>query len=140
MKLRLGIQIFLFFRHMHYIPQRSHRPGNNGDLLHRLGIFLQSTDQGVTHFMIGNDLPFLFTHDPVLLLFSHKDDFHRVEQIFLTYISSAFFYRIDGSFIDHIGQVRPYRTACRKSNRIQIHTIVHQHIFGMYLQYFHTAF
>ena len=43
-KLRLGIQVFFFLRHLHNISQSPHGSRYNGNLLYRLRILLQSTD------------------------------------------------------------------------------------------------
>ena len=124
---------------MHDISQSAHSPGYNSNLLHRLGIFLQGADQCVSYLMIGDDTALLLTHDTILLFLTHHYLLYCIKQILLAYTLSAFLYRIDGSFIDHIGKVGAHCAACGKGDGIQIHSFIHLHILGMYLQDLHTA-
>ena len=52
---------------------------------------------------------------------------------------SAVFYRIDGRLIDHVGQIRSDRAGRCQSDRLQIHALIHAHIFRMNLQDIHTS-
>ena len=134
MKLCLCLQIFLFFRHMHDIAKSSHGSGNDRDFLHRLGIFLQSTDQCMTNLMVRNDPSFLLAHDPIFLFLTYKHLLYRFKQILLIYIFSAMLHRIDRCLIDHIGKIRTNSSACCQCDRVQIHTVIQMDILGMYLQ------
>ena len=139
MKLRLRIQIFFLLRHLHHVAQGAHGPGNDGDLLHRLGILLQGGYQRVAHLMVGNDAPLLLAHDTVLLFLAHKHLFHGLEQILLADIIPALLDRVDGGLIDHIGEIGAHRPAGRERDGVQVHRLIHQHILGMHLQDLHTA-
>ena len=124
---------------MHDIAERPHGSGHDRNLLNGFGILLQCADQRVTDLMVGNDLAFLLAHDAVLLLFSDQNDFHGAEEILLADIFPALLDRVDGSLVDHIGQVGAYRAAGCESDRIQIHGLVHLDILRMHLQNLHTA-
>ena len=139
MELRLRIQEFLFLRHLHHVPQRAHGPGNDGDLLHRLGILLQGGYQRVAHLMVGNDAPLLLAHDAVLLLLTHKHLLHGLEQILLADVISALLHRVDGGLVDHIGKIGADGAAGRERDGIQIHGFIHQDVLGMDLQNLHTS-
>ena len=81
--------------------------------------------------MIGNNSPLFRTHDPIFLLFTDQYHFHCLKKIFLTDDLSAILYRIDRSLIDHIGEIRSYRTGCRQCDFFQVHTFIHLDIFCM---------
>ncbi len=49
-------------------------------------------------------------------------------------------HRIDSRLIDHIGQIRAYSTAGCQRYRIQIHTVIHEHVLRMHFQNLHAAF
>ncbi len=117
---------------MHDIPQSTHGPWHNGDLLHRLGVFLQSADQRMPHLVIRDDLAFFRTHDTVLLFFPYQNLFHCIKQILLGDIFSAMLNRIDGSLIDHIGKICAYRPTGSKRYGIQIHALIQMNILRMY--------
>ena len=139
-QLRFRVQIFLFLRYVHDIPQRSHGSWHDGDLLYRFRIFLQRAYQRMAHLMIGNDLALFLTHDTVLFLFAHKYLLHRVEQILLIDVLSACLDSIDSRLIDHVSQIGSHRAGGCQRDLIQIHGLIHTHILGMYFQDFHTAF
>lgn len=49
-----GIQVFFFFRYLHYVAQGSHGSRYDGDFLDGLGVFLEGAYQGVAYFMVGH--------------------------------------------------------------------------------------
>ncbi len=139
MQFRLSIQVFFFFRYLHHIPQRPHGTGNNGNLLYRLGIFLQSAQERMTDLMVGNNFTFLPAHNAVFFLLAHQYLLHRFKQVVLADIFPAPLHGIDCRLINHIGKVRAHRAAGSERYGIQIHAVVHQHVFGMNFQYFHAS-
>ena len=139
MELRLGIEELLLLRHLHHVSKRAHCPGDNGDFLHRLRVFLQRAHKRVAHLMVGNDAAFLLAHDAVLLFLTYKHLLHCLEQILLADIIPALLYRIDSGFIYHIGKIGAYGPAGCQRNGIKIHGVIHQHILGVHLQDFHAA-
>ncbi len=131
MQLILRIEIFFILRHMHHIAERPHRARYDRNLLYRLRVFLQRTDQRVTDFMVGDNLALLLAHNAVLLLLADKHHLHCVEQIFLADELPAFFDSVDRRLIDHIGKVRADCAARRKRDRVKIYSLIHQHILGV---------
>ena len=139
MQLRLGVEEFFLLRHLHYISQRAHGPGNNGDFLHGLGVLLKGAHKRMPHLVVGYDAAFLLAHDTILFLFSYKHLFHCLEQVLLADIIPALFHRIDSGLIYHIGKIRAYSPAGCKRYGIEIHGIIHENVLGMHPQNFHTA-
>ena len=123
---------------MHDIAQRSHGAGDDGDLLHRLGILLKCTDQGVTDLVVGDDLALLRAHDAVLFLLADQHLLDRGEEILLADEFSAFLDGIDGRLIDHIGQIGAHGAAGGQSDGIEIHALVKLYILRVNLQDLHT--
>ena len=136
----LRIQVLLFFRHLHHIAQGAHGTGHNRNLLHRLRVLLQGADQGMAHLVVGHNPPLLLAHDAVLFLFTYQHHFHRLKQILLRHSLPAILDRQDRRLVDHVRQIRTYGTAGSKGDGLQIHCLIHLHIFGMHLQDIHTAF
>ena len=93
----------------------------------------------MSHFVIGYDTTLLAGQDTVFLFLTHTYQFHRIQQILLAHILPAVLDGQDCSFIDHIGQVRAHGTDRCQTDLIQIYRLIHQHVFGMYLQDLHTA-
>ena len=89
--------------------------------------------------MIGDDLPLLRAHDTVLLFLAYKNLFNCVKEVLLAYIFPAFLDRIYCSFVDHIGKIGTYGTACCKGNGIEIHALVHLNILRMDLEYLDSS-
>ena len=87
----------------------------------------------MAHFVVGDDLSLLLAHNPVFLFFSHQNLFHRVKQVLLRHVLSAVLYRIDGSFVDHIGKIRAHCAAGGKGNRIQVDAHIQMNVLGMHL-------
>ena len=121
MQFGLRIEVFLLLRHLHDIAQRAHRPGDNGDLLHRLGILLHRADQRVSDLVVGNDAPLLLAHDAVLFLFADKDLLHCLEEILLIDIFALMLDCVDSGLVDHIGQIGAHCSACSQRDLLEIH-------------------
>ena len=135
----LRVQIFLFLRHVHDVAQRAHGTGHNGDLLYRLGILLQSADQRMSHFMIGNDAALFLAEDPVFFLFTHKNDFHSLKQILLgNHVSSGLDCQ-NGRLVDHVCQIGTHSAAGCQGNGFQIDGLIQMYVLGMHFQDVHTA-
>ena len=139
MELFPGIQVVLLFRNLHDIAKRPHGAGHNRDFLNGFCIFLNRIDQRMTDFMIGNHLPFMLVHDAVLLLLADKDNLNRFQKILLAHILAVMLDSIDGRLVNHIGKIRADRSAGRQRNAVQIHSLIHLDILGMYLQDLHAS-
>ena len=134
MQLRLRIKVLLLFRHLHDIAERTHSPGDDRDLLDRLGVFLDRTDQRMSHFVVRDDAPLFLVHDAVFLLLAHEDLLHCFKEILLIDILAFMLDGIDRRLIDHIGQIRAHRSARRQSDLLEIDGLVHLDVLGVYFQ------
>ena len=139
MQLSLGIEVLLLLRHLHDVAQGTHSTGHDGDLLHGLRVLLHCTDQGVADFVVGDNGPLLLAHDAVLLLLADQNLLDGFEEVLLVDIFALVLDCVDGSFVDHVGEVGAHCSAGRQRDLFQIHGLVHADVLGVYFQNFDSA-
>ena len=83
--------------------------------------------------MVGDDPALLFAQDPVFLLFTDKDKFHCLEEIFLGDSLTTVLDRIDRCLVHHIRKVRTDGAGSRKGDLLEVDSLIQAHILGMYL-------
>ena len=84
--------------------------------------------------VIGHDAPLLLAHDAVLFLLADQDLLDSFEEVLLADILAVGLDRVDGGFIDHIGQVGTHSSARGQSDLLQIHRFIHFDIFRVDLE------
>ena len=90
--------------------------------------------------MVGDDPALLFAQDPVFLLFTDKDKFHCLEEIFLGDSLTTVLDRIDRCLVHHIRKVRTDGAGSRKGDLLEVYRLIQTHILRMYFQNAHTTF
>ena len=135
----LGIQVFFFLRYLHHVAKRSHGPGNDGNLLHRLRVFLEGIHKCMAYFMVGNNAAFLCGKNTILLLLAYKHHLHCLQQILLGNSASSLLHGKNGAFIDHIGKIRAHGAGGCQGNGIEIYGIVQMYILCVHLQDLHSS-
>ena len=87
----------------------------------------------MSHFVVGNNLAFLVAHHAVFLFFTADcHEFKGFKQIRLVDKFASMLYCIDCSLIDDIGEIGSYESRACKCKCIEIHTLIHMHIFCVY--------
>ena len=133
LQLLLGVQVLLLLGHVHHVAQGAHGSRHNGNLLHRLGVLLERTDQGVSHLVVGDDAPLLLAHDPILLLLAHQHNLHSLKKVLLGHCAAAVLHRVDGGLIHHVGQIRAHGSGGGQGNLLKVHGLVKEHVLGVHL-------
>ena len=93
----------------------------------------------MSHLVIGDNASLLLVHHAVLLLLADQHHFDRLEEILLTHSLASVLDRKDGRLVHHIGELGAHRAAGRKSDRIEIHRVVEEHILRVHLENFDSS-
>ena len=131
----LGIIQFLLFVHLHGVTQGTVGMGNDRNLFHRGAVGLAGRHQRVPDFMIRGILLFLFGNHHVLALIPGDNDIHRLLQVGVGHFVPVVAHGAQGRFIDDVGQFRAAGAGGGACNLLQIHIVLHLHVFGMNFQY-----
>ena len=133
-QLFLGVKIMIaFFLYLHGIAQGSRGSRNNGNLVHRSGILLQSRYQSMADFMIRNNQLLLIRHNLIFLLISRNNHFNGLFKIRLNYSLSAGTNRTKRRLIDDVGKLCTGGTGSSLRYGFQIHIVGHLNLLRMYL-------
>ena len=119
-KFRLGIQVMISFFYLHGIAERTGGTRDDCDLLYRCGVSLQSSDQRMTGFVIGDHLLFFIGEDGIFLLVARKDHFNAFLKVALGDCLPVFPDGPQGAFVDDVGKFCAAGAACHARNRIVI--------------------
>ena len=120
--------------YLHGITQGTGSPGDNGDLMHRRGMRLHSSHQGVSHFMVGYDQFLFIGKNLVLLLISGDNHLNAFLQICLGGKFPAVPDRPESRFIYNVSQIGAGSSRSRLGNIAEIHLIGNLDLSGMDLQ------
>ena len=97
--------------------------GDDGDLLHRLGILLLIGHHGVAHLVIGHQLLLKLGEDGVLLLTAGDDELEGGQQVLLGDQAAAIAHRPQGGLVHQVGQVRAHAPGGGQGDLLQVHVL-----------------
>ena len=124
-------EVMVVFFHLHGVAQGTGGAGNDGDLRNRGGMALKSSHKGMTHFMIGHDLPLLIGEDLILFLVSGDDDFDAFLQIRLVHRAASHPDGTKRGFIDKVRQIGAGAAGRSPGNGGKVYVIGQTDLFGM---------
>ena len=139
-KLGAGIEIVVSFLYLHRVAKRTAGAGDNRDLLYRGAVALQSRNQGMTDFMIGDHALFFIGQNGVLLLIAGEDHFDAFFEISLADGLSSFPDRPQRAFVDDVGKLGSAGPAGHAGNLGEVDIGVHFDLCGMDAKNILTAF
>ena len=134
LQFRVGAEELFFLRGVHGVAQRAGGMRHNGDLGHRLAALLQSGDQSVTHFVIGNQPLFSIGQHGILLFCAGDDYLKGHQQIFLIHCLPALPHRPQRGFVDEVGKVSAHSAGGGLGQFAQIHILGQLDLPGMNFQ------
>ena len=120
-QLVLGAQVgLILLRHQQGIAQRPLGVGNDGDLLHRLGVLLLIGHHGVAHLVVGHQLLLKLSEHRIFLLTAGDDELKGGQQVLLGHQAAAKAHRPQGGLVHQVGQIRAHAPGGGQGDLFQI--------------------
>ena len=138
-QLLLGGEVLFLLRQVHGIAQSTGGMGHDGDLGNRLRLFIQRSDQRVTHLVIGNQPLFRIGKDGVFLFCAGDHGLEGDHQILLIHRLASVAYCPQSGFVYQIGKVGTDGTGGCLRDLLQIHILGKLDLPGVYLQRVQSA-
>ena len=108
--------------------------GDDGDLLHRLGVLLLVGHHGVAHLVVGHQPALELGEDGIFLLAAGDDELEGGQQVLLVHRAAALADRPEGGFVHQVGQVGAHGAGSGQGDLFQVHILGQLDLPGVYLE------
>ena len=139
-QLILGAQVRLvLLRHEQRVAEAALRVRDDGDLLHRLGVFLLIGDHGVTDLVVGDELLFKLGEYAVFLFTAGDDELKRGKHVLLRHEAATLSHGAQRRFVGEIGKIGAHTARGGKGDLPEVDVLGELDVSRMHLKRSQTA-